>query len=1104
MIAYVHNGKLIGLLAYLFAFVFLFSACSRQSGEDDYMRLTNVGKNYYEKGEGEKAIGPLQQALALNPGSVNAHLNLANAFLVANQAENALKQAQEALALDHSSGAGLYLAGCAYLRLGDAKEAVKMLQQAKEFDRTVNAVSFQLGRAYQQLGSFEAAAEQFAEVVQFEPEHAAAHWNRSQVLDRLNKPNEAAEERATHQKLLAAKPNKITDVSSFERCSYTLIRAPFRLEQPDAKGIQVAFNDVTGSALGANAKNLHGPAAVIDFAHDGRNSLFVMESNGWRLLSNSNGFFQPSPKLLPAPEGRTYTQCLVGDLNNDRTEEILALSEQGAQVFKISTNGLVTDSTMATRLGGVKAGGGMLADLNYTRKLDLVALSPTNRSPEYYRNLGFYFVGSATNLGQAGTFTGVTGMMVDDWNNDDIVDLFVGQTGQAPVVLIRERGGPFTTNSSPKDWPVGDVFTLGDLNNDLRTDLVVASGDKLVCVLNSVAERISIPVGKWKPTKLYLIDYDNDGWLDIVAVGDGVRAWRNRGNAGFQEMTQTLGLDKLGKEKITELAAADFDQDGDSDWLMTYADGHLQLLRNEGGNTNQQLKLQLMGTKSNASALGTKVEVTAGGLRLARRVSALPVEIGVAKNTQLDSLTIQWFDFPMNTVDLKVEPKTVLAMMELEQQGGSCPYFYAWDGKRFRFVSDFLSASPAGLPVAAGVYIPADAEEYVRIGNEDNFKPRDGKYVLQVTEELREVLYLDQAKLAVVDHPSGTEVFSTSKLRPGKPFAPHEILTLQARKPLRQAVRQDGTDVTELLREVDGRFASPERLRIAQWRGLAEPHSYTLDFGTLDTSKPLVLALTGWLRFGGGTANISAAENPELPFPFPTLEVELASGDWQKVDVRVGAPAGKIKSIVVDLSGKLPPGSRRLRLSEAFELHWDRMALFEKADSAGTRMTALQPFGTDLHWRGFSQYSEIPGLSLFLPEYEKLIQNPPWAITPAGWCTQYGPVEALLKEKDNAVALINGGDELTLSFSTNSLPPKVPGMERDFFFYSAGWEKDSDFHVAQGTVVDPIPWHGMDEQAYGRLQRPPFPSDDLMRKHNVRWVGPYTLNRASREQPSKR
>ena len=52
-------------------------------------------------------------------------------------------------------------------------------------------------------------------------------------------------------------------------------------------------------------------------------------------------------------------------------------------------------------------------------------------------------------------------------------------------------------------------------------------------------------------------------------------------------------------------------------------------------------------------------------------------------------------------------------------------------------------------------------------------------------------------------------------------------------------------------------------------------------------------------------ANVGAAQNPDLPFPFPTLEVE-SSGTWKRVDVVVGAPAGKTKTVLVELAGKLP------------------------------------------------------------------------------------------------------------------------------------------------------------------------------------------------------
>src|SRR6185295_2879744 len=121
--------------------------------------------------------------------------------------------------------------------------------------------------------------------------------------------------------------------------------------------------------------------------------------------------------------------------------------------------------------------------------------------------------------------------------------------------------------------------------------------------------------------------------------------------------------------------------------------------------------------------------------------------------------------------------------------------------------------------------------------------------------------------------------------------------------------------------------ASPPRLRVPQLRGLAEPHGWILDFGPLDVGRPLVLVLNGWLRFGGGMANIAASQDPSLPFPFPQLEMEVAPGRWKPVAVVVGAPAGKTKTILVDLEGKLEAGTRRLRLTEAFEIHWDRIAL---------------------------------------------------------------------------------------------------------------------------------------------------------------------------------
>ena len=957
------------------------------------------------------------------------------------------------------------------------------------------------------MGHYEDPRQQFEEILPFEPDPPAANYSLSQVLIRLGKTEEAKAALDRHQQVLAKKPGQQTTPAALERCKYTEARAPFKPDQPDKAGIKVTFADATQTAFGSAANNFHGPVGLLDINHRGHNDLFVVEGiDGFRVLTNANGVFQPLGERLPGVAGGGYGACLVGDLNNDRYEDVLVLGEKASHVFKFATNGVAREITPATGLKNLTATKGLLADLDFSGKLGLLAVTPITNSVRVFRNLGnSYFSETTKTSGVPATVTGVRQVSLDDWNGDDLLDLFVTRDGQPPLLLPKQRGGPLTPTNSPANWPAGSVISVGDLNNDFRNDLVVATAEAIEVIVSGAPDKTRLPTGGWAARSLHLVDYDNDGWLDIVATGNGLRAWRNLGPAGFKETTQPAGLDRAAIGEVEHFAAADFDNDGDTDFLLSVKSGGLRLLRNDGGNANQLVKLRLLGNRSNASGLGIRLELTAGGLRILRTVTSLPVEIGVGQHQQLDSLTVHWFDLALNSVDVKVDPRTPLALLELEFPTGSCPYLYAWDGQRFRFVTDILGASPAGLPAAEGRYIDADTEEFVWLGDEQMFQPRDRHYVVQITEELREVLYLDTAKLVAVDHPAGTEVHPTSKLRPGKPFPPHELVALGARKPLRQATQfasgesavsgGPDCDVTGRLAEIDGQVVSPLKLRAPQLRGLAEPYGLLLDFGPLQTERPLVLALTGWLRFGGGMANIAASHDPALPFPFPTLEVETAGGVWKPVDGGGRAPAGKTKTILVDLTGKLPADSRRLRLTTAFEIHWDRVALFERAAQADTRTVSLLPCRTDLHWRGFSQFEDLPWYVPLTPNYEKVRQHANWLLNVSGWCTRYGPVDELLAKRDDALVLLNAGDELTLAFAADQLPPKSPGAVRDFFLYSDGWDKDADFHVARGTTVEPIPFHGMDDQRYGQQARPATDGDTWIQKYNTRWVGPLTVSR---------
>ena len=166
----------------------------------------------------------------------------------------------------------------------------------------------------------------------------------------------------------------------------------------------------------------------------------------------------------------------------------------------------------------------------------------------------------------------------------------------------------------------------------------------------------------------------------------------------------------------------------------------------------------------------------------------------------------------------------------------------------------------------------------------------------------------------------------------------------------------------------------------------------------------------------------------------------------------------------------------------------------EKAGAADTRVDALPLTHTDLHWRGYSRYADLPPSLPLTPKYGDVSPVPPWDRTPAGWFTRYGGVDALVTERDDRLVLLAGGDEMALSFDATRLPPPAPGMTREFFLHVVGWDKDADYHVGQGWQLGPLPFRGMNDQAYGHEPRPSHDGDSWIKEYNTRWVGPIVVS----------
>ena len=185
------------------------------------------------------------------------------------------------------------------------------------------------------------------------------------------------------------------------------------------------------------------------------------------------------------------------------------------------------------------------------------------------------------------------------------------------------------------------------------------------------------------------IDYDNDGWPDIVqangAMVDNVNLYHslvsykepllmlhNLGKGHFEKASDALGPDFIRPMAGRGLATADFYNDGDVGFAVNVRGDYPELLRNDGGNGNHWLEVLLIGTKSNRDGIGSMLKLTSEGVGQVDQAkggtsymsaSDPRIHFGLGKRTKIDSLAITW---PSGQVDklTDVPVDTIIAVKE--------------------------------------------------------------------------------------------------------------------------------------------------------------------------------------------------------------------------------------------------------------------------------------------------------------------------------------------------------------------------------------------------------------------------------------------------------
>ena len=305
--------------------------------------------------------------------------------------------------------------------------------------------------------------------------------------------------------------------------------------------------------------------------------------------------------------------------------------------YRNNGDGTFTD---ATAEAGIAAPGGrsmqaIFSDLDADNDLDLYVANDT--SVNYtYRNDGNGIFADVSAESWAADFRGSMGLAAGDYDGDGDVDLFMSHWVDEENALYRNL-----------------------LKEDGATEHIRFVDESYTALL---AETSIKEIG-WGTA---LFDYDNDGDLDIFVTNGSTfqelkrpqllipqrdALFRNEGDGTFSDVSEITGIQTLPVRVGRGATFGDYDHDGDVDIFIVNNHARPTLLRNEGGNRNNYLYVELIGVNANRNAVGAKIHVKTTNQTQIREIYAgdsymsfnsLIAEFGVGSATQVESVQVIW------------------------------------------------------------------------------------------------------------------------------------------------------------------------------------------------------------------------------------------------------------------------------------------------------------------------------------------------------------------------------------------------------------------------------------------------------------------------------
>ncbi len=1086
------------LLLFASCHAFAADAAARQQAAT----LNNIGASLMGQQLLAKAVEKFDAAYKADPSLSLAETNKGIALLYLQKLPEAKAALENSAQQNPNDPRTWYVLGLLYRSENQLQEGLKAFQHAAALAPANADTHYFLGSFQFELRNLPEAVAEYQKALELNPTHASAEFGLARALQREGKTADARAafdrfRQLTTQKLSTPFSHNYGEEGSLgtaEDAPGGVLKAPPMIPVTFAKAWESPANTKTDTIT-------HPGACLIDLDGNGTPALVLMGSgdDAVRIYRN-NG--QGSFDLVSSEQTGIHVSgdgvaCAAGDFDNDGLPDLAFALSDRVLLFRNLGNDKFADVTKEAGITPTNHPSGLIfVDYDHDGDLDLfvTGTAANGFGPNIlWRNNGNKtFTEWTKPTGLAGSAS-TTQAILSDLNNDRAVDLLVAGTSPAPTFYANPRDGAFKASPlyTAALSPTTSVTTL-DFNKDGWMDVVLThAGAPGITLWRNIDgkhfERVPLPISDaTRGYSVAALDFDNDGWIDFAALvetanGPSLRIFRNLGADGFADVSAELKLNALKLDAPRTLLAKDLNGDGATDLVVTQQNGAAIALLNQGGDKNHSLRISLKGLADNKSAIGTKVEVFANDMWQKWEVTTPGgIIAGLGSADKADLVRLLWpTGVPQDEIDVSATKRFVLA--ELDRRGSSCPTLFAWNGSKFTFVADVIGAGVVGHWIAPHQRNIPDPDEWIKI-NTTQLKAHNGKLALRFGEPMEEVNYIDQVRLVAIDHPAGTQVYPNEGFLSEPPFAQTKtILSAHAHLP-KGAWDDHGNNVLPELSSIDHNYVRD--FTNLKFDGFANIHTLTLDLGAWNPAHPLRLLLHGYVEYFSASSMYAAWQAGIKPIP-PYVEAQLPDGSWKRIDNDMGFPAGLPRTVVADLTGKMPAGSRRIRITTNLQIYWDQALVDNDPETADPiHQTELPLASANLAFRGYPQQIQGKAPGDLNYNYQHISQTGPF-VPQRGAYTRYGDVTPLLRHIDDEFVIFGTGEDMDLEFDTASAPALPKGWVRDYFFYANGFVKDMDFYEGSPFTVGAMPFHGMTTYPYPASEH--YPSDASHLAYELMW-----------------